>query len=499
MTTSTRFAGLLASPVGMKCAELLSVWLPFLEELEKSVAALLEEKVTPAAACLFEQELSQSARRLCRQTVQWVYNRLEADDPQCLPAHITWEGERYRRRANKTANAKVATLFGIITLRRYRYEPLEPGERSIFPLEKRLGIEARRATPALAERVGWWAAHSTQGSLRALLRRDHDVRWSVKTLRRVTASFSSGMSAFREPVQAAKVVEWLEQAEAKPGPGRPTLSVGRDGVMVPLRGRDKYREAATATVSVLDRRGKRCGTVYLGRMPEKGQKTLSAQLTAVLLLILRQWLGKLPRLQYVTDGGSHPSDYFRAVLKRLRDPGRRGQKLVWEWVCDFYHACTYITKMAEALFGEGRTGYAWASKMRRWLRDKPRGVCRVLYSAGALESFRELTRSETKAYEAAWSYLSERKQHMDYAGYRRRKLAIGSGVTEAACKTVFSQRLKQSGMRWSVAGGQVIVDLRVIYLSGIWEEVHRRYLASQPVIEMATIARVPRKPRQIAA
>jgi len=52
---------------------------------------------------------------------------------------------------------------------------------------------------------------------------------------------------------------------------------------------------------------------------------------------------------------------------------------------------------------------------------------------------------------------------MDYQGYRRRGLPIGSGVTEAACKTVFTQRFKRSGMRWSRESGQVILDLRVIY------------------------------------
>jgi len=62
-------------------------------------------------------------------------------------------------------------------------------------------------------------------------------------------------------------------------------------------------------------------------------------------------------------------------------------------------------------------------------------------------------------------------KHLDYVHYRRNHLPIGSGVTEAACKTVFSQRLKRSGMAWSVAGGQRIVDLRVIHLSGVWSQV----------------------------
>jgi hypothetical protein len=44
---------------------------------------------------------------------------------------------------------------------------------------------------------------------------------------------------------------------------------------------------------------------------------------------------------------------------------------------------------------------------------------------------------------------------------------MGSGITEAACKTVFTQRLKRSGMSWTISGGQVILDLRVIWLSGV--------------------------------
>lgn len=46
---------------------------------------------------------------------------------------------------------------------------------------------------------------------------------------------------------------------------------------------------------------------------------------------------------------------------------------------------------------------------------------------------------------------------------------------------VFMQRLKRPGMLWTIAGGQVILDLRVIGLSRVWDEVHQRYLASKPI------------------
>jgi len=70
---------------------------------------------------------------------------------------------------------------------------------------------------------------------------------------------------------------------------------------------------------------------------------------------------------------------------------------------------------------------------------------------------------------------------------------------EAAWKTVVAPRLKRSGMSWTIAGGQGILALRVIWLSGVWEHVHQRYLASQPMPmtqeEMAKVA----QPRPQAA
>ena len=49
---------------------------------------------------------------------------------------------------------------------------------------------------------------------------------------------------------------------------------------------------------------------------------------------------------------------------------------------------------------------------------------------------------------------------MGYAEAKAQGLPIGSGVVEATCKTLVTERLKRSGMRWSVRGGQAILTLR---------------------------------------
>ena len=231
------------------------------------------------------------------------------------------------------------------------------------------------------------------------------------------------------------------------------------------------------------------GTVYLGRMPEPGQEALSRQLTALIEAVLRDWTGPMPRLAYITDGGGHQTRYYRRVLKRMSDPRHPTRRLKWEWVIDYYHVCEYISRMAEALFADARHAQGWARKMGRWLRTKPRGIYRVLHSAAALRRRRIIVdAAKRKQYRDAYNYLRKRMRWLDYVRYRDDHLPIGSGVTEAACKTVFTQRMKQSGMTWNIETGQWIVDLRVIHLSGVWSEVYQSYLGSKDTLEMGTQA-----------
>ena len=63
-------------------------------------------------------------------------------------------------------------------------------------------------------------------------------------------------------------------------------------------------------------------------------------------------------------------------------------------------------------------------------------------------------------------------------------LPIGSGVTEAACKTVFTQRFKAFGKVLEPRSGLCgILDLCGVYLSGIWDEAFKTDLHSRELPE----------------
>ena len=117
----------------------------------------------------------------------------------------------------------------------------------------------------------------------------------------------------------------------------------------------------------------------------------------------------------------------------------------------------------------------------------------MLHSAAAIRRRRFVASAKRKQYRIAYNYLRKRIGFLNYCQYRRNHLPIGSGVTEAACKTVFTQRLKQSGMTWKLEGGQWIVDLRVIHLSGTWFRVYQAYLQAKMLPEMRTQEGVRKK------
>ena len=224
----------------------------------KLIDQFRQQEPTPLTMAAFEQALSTLLREVARCIMTWVINHLEPTGPEEMPSRLWWKGQAYRRRWKHRTH--LATLFGPVVVWRRLYEPLAPGRCSIHPLKLRLGVEAGLATPALAARLGGWAAEHSQRQVLEMLRQDHGVSWSCTTLRKLLGSLSAGMAAYRNDAQVDQVVSWLHQARASKGRFQPTLAVGRDGVNVPLR-HGEWKEGATATVSVLERRGKRVGTV----------------------------------------------------------------------------------------------------------------------------------------------------------------------------------------------------------------------------------------------
>ena len=94
-------------------------------------------------------------------------------------------------------------------------------------------------------------------------------------------------------------------------------------------------------------------------------------------------------------------------------------------------------------------GRAHYEKLRHLLRHELDGVEKVIRSLNHLRR----THPGNKRIAEVLGYLRNNRHRMGYAEAKAQNLPIGSGVVEAACKTLVTQRMKRSGMRWRHAGG----------------------------------------------
>jgi hypothetical protein len=115
---------------------------------------------------------------------------------------------------------------------------------------------------------------------------------------------------------------------------------------------------------------------------------------------------------------------------------------------------------------EGRAEY---ERLRIILRDQPGGADHVIAELARLARKRrgQKNKRRRKLLNAELTYFKNQRERMDYAGYQVRGLPIGSGVVEAACKTLATQRLKRSGMSWR-DGKQAILTIRSLQQSNRW-------------------------------
>jgi hypothetical protein len=241
-----------------------------------------------------------------------------------------------------------------------------------------------------------------------------------------------------------------------------TVMASLDGVLAPMKDGDAagkkakaaeegqiakgpagYREVGCATLSFCDSEGKCLAAVRMAQMPEARKATVKRMLTAELAVALA--MRPDLRLVKAADGANDNWTFLHGDLP------------AGEEVIDFFHAAEHLSDALAAAYGDGsieaRRRFA---ELRHILLEEADGVATVIRSLAYLRE--KHPRNARIATELA--YFRKRRKRMRYAEMKADGLPIGTGVMEAACKTLVTQRLKQSGMRWGHKGGQAILNLR---------------------------------------
>jgi hypothetical protein len=135
-------------------------------------------------------------------------------------------------------------------------------------------------------------------------------------------------------------------------------------------------------------------------------------------------------------------------------------------IVDLYHAREHYWNVAKACFGQNMESlHQWTEERHQELDD---GLVEEVMEA--IHKCLCLPGSDKSVCEREIGYFGKNKERMRYADFRKRGLFVGSGVLEAGCRTVIGQRLKQSGMHWTVRGANSIIALRCCIMSNRWED-----------------------------
>jgi hypothetical protein len=368
-------------------------------------------------------------------------------------------GQRMRSRGRR--HKKLVSTLGSVPLQRSFYQCAQCGQ-SRFPDDERLDIVQTTYSPGV-RRLMARAGSQTQfeqaaEDLSCYAGLKVQAREIERIAEEVGRQVEEWLSLGQKQILSAASASWLT-------PGSTKFYVSFDGTGVPVRknewvgrpgkqadGTARTREAKLGCVFTqvgLDKDGSPQrdpdSTTYVGAIESSALFGWRIYAEA-----LRRGLSEAKEVIVLTDGAR----YNRTIVQ-THFPGAIH-------IVDLFHAYEHLNAMAKLRQGpEAKAPKAW----------------RDLLEAGEIEQLLQKTGKQLpqsaplkKTLLKELGYLEKNAAQMRYSEYRAKKYFVGSGVVEAGCRTVIGERLKQSGMRWSVRGANAIIALRCCILSGRFED-----------------------------
>ncbi len=359
-------------------------------------------------------------------------------------------------------NKNVLTVLGLVKINRAYYYDSEGG-KGFCPKDEALDIEGTSFSPGVRRIMG------RVGAYRAFRLGQEDIKEMVgiditaKEIERISHELGGQAEEFMQQDADIEPADNIISIKTIPkmyvcmdGTGVPVVkaeTVNRQGK---VEGEAKTREAKLGCVftqTTVDREGRPIrdddSTSYVGaieRAEEFGKRIYDEA--------KRRGIDSAKRVCVIGDGApwiwNIADEHFYGATQ----------------IVDLYHAREHYWNVAKVFFAnDNKKMHNWTKKRRKELNNGD-----VEAVIATIKRLKPLTKCEKELCEKEIGYFQKNKERMRYDDFRRLGLFVGSGVLEAGCRTVIGQRLKQSGMHWSIAGANSIIALRCCLLSGRWED-----------------------------
>jgi len=338
------------------------------------------------------------------------------------------------------------TPYGPVQVERYTYQTYKGG-RAYVPLENDSRM-VLNSTPRYSQIVaGKYARFGADAICEDLLECNG---------RKLSRNYAKKLSDFVGTIAQCYETEWEYDLPEFNEPVH-SITLGLDGTCM-LMHKDGWREAMCGSIAFYDNQGERLHTIYCSATPEYGKEKFKAKFSREIERVKE----KFPDVLYIglADGAKDNWTFLKKYTKRL--------------LLDFYHAREYISKAALAIFGrDKKSRHAWVDDWSDRLKHKQGTAGRFLkelQSQRANLDRRNFVERDEEIRKVI-GYYKNYKSKMRYAYHSNNNLPIGSGVTEAACKTLVKQRMCISGARWKEDGASCVLALRTLKLTtGRWQQ-----------------------------
>jgi hypothetical protein len=163
-------------------------------------------------------------------------------------------------------------------------------------------------------------------------------------------------------------------------------------------------------------------------------------------------------VQIVVDGESCLEQYLRALFPRA------------VITLDIRHAQERLWRVGRLFAAQGSEALAAWVKPWSELLSAGKGAELVKQLRQTAEACRGPgSKRKRTTIAKVVAYLDKRQSLMQYGDWREREWVVASGQVEGACRQVIGERLDCSGMRWTVAKAEAVLQLRCIEINGEWE------------------------------
>jgi hypothetical protein len=383
-----------------------------------------------------------------------MLGQLLAADPGCRGPRVPC-GQGHEAELVSYRDKTFDTVLGPVTLNRAWYH-CAACKHGCAPRDAELGIAGASLSPGLAAMNDRAAAAGPFAQAAGLLADLAGVRLDVKRVERAAeASGAAQAAAVRE---RARLIAGRKLVPLPPSPVPDMLYGAIDGTGVTMTAKETAGREGKGEDGRARTREVKLGVFFTqDEVDEKGYPVRDrASSSYIATFEPAAVFGDMVKAEGIRRGADH-----------VRQLTILGDGAAWIWniavskfpeatqVVDLFHAREHLHDLARQLeFMLGDRKEEWLAAR---LEDLDYGDIDAICREARVFPLEGIKKDELGT---ALGYFENNARRMRYKWFRSRGLFVGSGLVESGCKAVIGQRLKLSGMRWTVTGAEAITTLR---------------------------------------